>query len=130
MLKIFKSQNGIIELSLIGGAADTFHVRPKGIISLTLLKKYLSFVEYLDTQHTKTFNHVVDTTRVKFANPLNPFFLRRISKLKNLRHYIVIVPSDILRTFVYMTKWINRPDYVFKSIDDAHRFLATHKREK
>ncbi|MEL7006823.1 MAG: hypothetical protein AAFN93_29480, partial [Bacteroidota bacterium] len=98
-------------------------VTPKGIVSLSLLKEYLTFIEHLDKQHTKAFNHIVDTTMVKFANPLNPLFLRRISRLKNLNYYIVIVPSGILRTLVNMTKWINKPDYVFKSIDDAHRFL-------
>lgn len=123
MHKTFTNRIGSIELSLVEGVSDTFQVVPKGIVSLTLLKEYLSFIEHLDQQHTRKFNHIVDTTMVKFANPLNPFFLRKISKLKNLNYYIVIVPSAILRVLVHLTKWINNPDYVFKSTIEAHDFL-------
>lgn len=123
MHKTFTSRTGSIELSLVEGVSDTFQVVPKGVVSLTLLKEYLSFIERLDQQHTRKFNHIVDTSMVKFANPLNPFFLRRISRLKNINHYIVIVPSPILRILVHLTKWIKNPDYVFKSTIDAHAFL-------
>lgn len=122
MYKIFTRRYGKIKVfkSL---ASDTIVVEPEGIIGIGLLREYLTFAEKSDKDHEGKFNHIVDTSLIKFANPINPLLLRRISKLKHLNLYVVIVPSNVLRILVSLTKWINKPDYIFKSLDSAESFL-------
>lgn len=114
MHKSFKDQFGRIDLYLKPGEIDTFWIVASGIICSGLLRKYVMYVKALDLERSHKFNHVVDTSRVIFASPLNPFYLRYIAKLRKLNLYIVIVPSRLLRVMVYLTRWINRPDYVVK----------------
>lgn len=122
MHKIFTRKYGKIEM-FKQLQSKTILVIPKGVIGLSLLKEYLRFIEKLDQEDEEKFNHIVDTSEVKFANPLNPLWLRKISKLKNLNLYIVIVPSNALRFFVKLMRWVNRPDHVFKSLSTAQAFL-------
>ena len=98
------------------GQIDTYLIEAKGIIRLGLLQRYLKYLKKLDRASDGKFNHVVDTSQVRFANPLNPFYLKSISRLEHLNLYIVIVPSGFLRLLVNLTKWINKPDYVIKSM--------------
>lgn len=115
MIASFNNKYGSIEMYCDNGKVDTYKIVAKGIIGPGLLLRYLRYLKTLDDQCSRKFNHIVDTSGVVLAHPLNPFFLRTISRLKHLHLYVVIVPSDFLRFLVHLTRWINKPDYVFKS---------------
>lgn len=103
---------------------NLFYVVPNGCISKRLLQQFLKELKIANEQQIiGTMHHVVDTTKVVFANPLNPFYLQAIKKLPDIGWYIVIVPNPLLRILVYFTKWINNPDFVFKSMDECKAFL-------
>ncbi len=123
IVKTFDDKYGTIQLVLNDEDTHTLLVIPRGFISLSLMRRYVRFVIQLMPKPGNTFNHIVDTSSVTFANPLNPVLLRQISKLKCVNLYIVIVPSRILRFFVRLTKWINKPDYVFKSLREVNDLL-------
>ncbi|MEO9850146.1 MAG: hypothetical protein ABJH72_03435 [Reichenbachiella sp.] len=115
MITHFKNKYGSIEMYCNQEELDTYRIVAKGIISLSLLRRYLVHLKKMDRESSGKFNHIVDTSNVILANPLNPIYLRAISKLEHIHLYIVIVPSAFLRFLVNLTKWINKPDYVFKS---------------
>jgi len=99
-------------------------VIPQGCISKQLLKQFLKELKIIDDQQiNRPMHHIVDTSKIVFANPLNPFYLRAIKKLNNIGWYIVIVPNPLLRIVVYLTKWINNPDFVFSSMDECKVFI-------
>lgn len=103
---------------------NLFHVAPDGCISKGLLQRFLKELKIInDQQTTRAMHHIVDTSKVVFAHPLNPYYLRAIKKLPDIGWYIVIVPNPLLRILVHLTKWINNPDFVFKSMDECHAFL-------
>lgn len=68
-----------------------------GYISLGLLKQDLAFVSDFDQSQTQAWTYLVNTAQVRFAHPLNPFFLNQLKNMTHLKHYIVYIPSSVLR---------------------------------
>lgn len=68
-----------------------------GYISLGLLKQDLAFVSDFDQSQTQAWTYLVNTAQVRFAHPLNPFFLNQLKNMTHLKHYIVYIPSPVLR---------------------------------
>lgn len=120
----FSNSYGRIRVFLITGTRDTFLIKANGIIGPGILKQYLKYIRYKDRARTTRFNHIVDTSDVVMAHPLNPYYLKSISKLEHLNAYAVIVPSYPLRMLVMLFRWINRPHYVFKSMDECAKVLG------
>ncbi len=119
----FKSKKGQIKV-FIAEEENSIQIFPKGYISKQLLQSFLEELKVMDElQINRSKHHIVDTSEVVFANPLNPFYLRVIKKLIKKSWYIVVVPNPILRVFVRLTRWINNPDFVFKSMEDCQIFL-------
>ncbi len=92
-----------------------FLVRAFGYVGPSLLKADLAAAAEFGRAHPGGWTYVVDTTHVRFANPLNPIWLRRIRRLPNLQRYLVIAPNPMVRALIFLGRWIVRPDSVVKS---------------
>lgn len=104
-----------------------YYARPCGMIGVRLLRQYVAELKQLDQLHHRQYHHIVNTTHITVANPFNPFILRQIRKLSHIGWYIVIVPNPMLRLLIYLSRWINQPDFVFKSIDDCLAYFQEVK---
>ena len=91
-----------------------------GYISLGLLKKDLNFVQSFNSGNS--FTYLVNTSKVKFANPLNPFYLAQIKNNKFLKAYLVYIPSPFVRLMNQLYKKINPVDLVLKTEKELTRF--------
>ena len=84
LINRFTSKRGKIELYFIK-ENSSFLAKPSGFIGKNVLFDYLNTIIELDKCHSEKFNYIVDTSRVIFANPLNPIYLRAINRLINIR---------------------------------------------
>lgn len=100
---------------------DLLYAKASGYISLGLVKKDLSFVQSFNT--TRTWTYLVDTSKVKFANPLNPFYLAQIKNISFLKTYAVYMPSAFVRLINQLYKNINRIDLILKTEKELYEFL-------
>lgn len=73
------------------------YAEASGYISPGLLKQDLAFVSDFDQSQTQAWTYLVNTAQVRFAHPLNPFFLNQLKNMTHLKHYIVYIPSPVLR---------------------------------
>ena len=78
-------------------ARTLLYAEASGYISLGLLKQDLTFVSDFDRSQTQPWTYLVNTAQVRFAHPLNPFYLNQLKNNINLKQYIVYIPSQILR---------------------------------
>lgn len=124
LMKTFKNKRG--QINVFRSEKDlSIIVTPQGFISKRLLQQFLQELKVItENQAGLSMNHIIDTSKVVFANPLNLFYMREIKKLKGIGWYMVIVPNPLLRILVFLTKWINKPDKVFKSMEDCQIFLT------
>ena len=123
LINTFHEKRGLINVFL-SQEDNRIFVEPQGFISKALLQKFLKSLSVRDNGETnRHMHHIIDTSKVIFANPLNPFYLRAIKKIDSIGYYIVIVPNPFLRILVHLTKWINNPDVVCKSMEDCRAFL-------
>ncbi len=125
-IRSFKEKRGKIDLYFLE-KNFAFYARPCGVIGLKLLQQYVVELKRIDQLHSEKFHHIVNTTNIRIANPLNPLILRAIRKLNNLGLYIVIVPNPFIRLLVYLSRWINKPDFVFKSLDECTDFFKKRR---
>ncbi len=102
------------------------YAEASGYISLGLLKQDLGFVSDFDQSQTQAWTYLVNTAQVGFAHPLNPFFLNQLKNMIHLKHYIVYIPSPVLR-------FINRSfgklipiDQLLKSEQELYSILHEH----
>src|SRR5262245_16673753 len=95
-----------------------FLVRAHGYVGPSLLRQDLAAAHAFGQKHPGGWDYVVDTTFVRFANPLNPLWLTRIRRLPHLRRYIVIAPSAMVRIMMALASWLVKPDLVVRSSSD------------
>lgn len=108
---------GELELC-VRDSPPTFLVRAVGGIGPALVREGLARAAAFGEAHPKGWDYVADTTRVRIANPLNVFVLRRIRQMPNLVSYIAIAPSPAVQRAIRWTSWIVRPDRVVSSMDE------------
>jgi hypothetical protein len=99
----------------------TFLVRARGAIGPALIRADLARARAFGSAHPDGWDYVVDTSEVRFAHPLNVFWLREIRKLPNLSRYMVVAPSPSVRRAIAWTRWLVRPDRVVESMDELER---------
>lgn len=100
---------------------DLLYAKASGYINLGLVKKDLSFVQSFNTTHPWTY--LVDTSKVKSAHPLNPFYLAQLKNNKSLKTYIVFMPSAFVRLMNQLYKNVNRIDLILKTEKELNKFL-------
>jgi hypothetical protein len=98
-------------------ADNVLWVDAHGYIGPSLLRDDLAFATRFDAMHEGGWTYVVDIRRVRWANPLNIFYLRKITRLPNLRGYIVVSRSRFVRFLLRLGRWLVRNEAVGSSRD-------------
>jgi hypothetical protein len=107
-------------------ARTLLYAEASGYISLGLLKQDLTFVSDFDRSQTQPWTYLVNTAQVRFAHPLNPFYLNQLKNNNHLKQYIVYIPSPVLR-FINRAFWILIPiDQMLKSEQELQTILNQH----
>jgi hypothetical protein len=107
-------------------ARTLLYAEASGYISLGLLKQDLTFVSDFDRSQTQAWTYLVNTAQVRFAHPLNPFYLNQLKNNNHLKQYIVYIPSPVLR-FINRAFWILIPiDQMLKSEQELQTILNQH----
>ena len=107
-------------------ARTLLYAEASGYISLGLLKQDLTFVSDFDRNQTQPWTYLVNTAQVRFAHPLNPFYLNQLKNNNHLKQYIVYIPSPVLR-FINRAFWILIPiDQMLKSEQELQTILNQH----
>ena len=106
---------------------DIFLVRPRGYIGRRLLTEGLRDATAFGLEHPSGWWHVTDTTGVRFVNPLNPVSLRKIQRLPNVRGYVVIAPSRLVRFGMRLMHWLLRQDAVLRTERDARDWISRNQ---
>lgn len=91
--------------------------KPHGYIGPQLLLKDLEFLTSFDKNSTTPWKYIVDTSKTKFVNPINPFLLRKLRGLSHMQEYVVYVPSPFVRFMIRTSGWINKPDRIVKDLN-------------
>lgn len=111
---IFRSYFGHIDV-FTNSERTILYIIPHGYVGPKLVGKDLEFAFEFEKRHQNKWTYIVDTSKVKVANPLNPFYLRKLQKLKLMKEYIVYAPSRFVRMMLKLSGWISRPDRVLKT---------------
>jgi hypothetical protein len=97
----------------------------KGYIGLRLVREDVHAAAAFGKEHPEGWIYVADTSKVRVANPLNLVYLRRIQQLPNVRAYVSVVPSRMLRVVATALRPIFRPDVIVRTREEP---LATTAR--
>ena len=107
-------------------ARTLLYAEASGYISLGLLEQDLTFVSDFDQSQTQPWTYLVNTAQVRFAHPLNPFYLNQLKNNNHLKQYIVYIPSPVLR-FINRAFWTLIPiDQMLKSEQELQTILNQH----
>lgn len=116
------SRLGTVDV-FISSDKRTVYAIPNGYISPSLVIKDLAYLKEFDSASKVKWKYIVDTSRVKVAHPINPFFLRRIKQFSMMSEYVVYAPSSMVRLLLKMSSWISNPDRVLISKDQLENEL-------
>lgn len=125
----------LIKIDSKFGHIDVFHIEaknllyaiPNGYVGPELVKKDLQFLGEFNDNTEDEWQYILDTSKVKIVNPINPFLLRGLSQLSKMKEYVVYAPSPMVRTMIILTSWINKPDRIIKSYDTLQSELNSLK---
>lgn len=106
---------------------DVLLVEGKGYVGLGMVREDLQRAGTFGKEHSNGWTYIADTSKVRLANPLNLIYLRRIPQLPNLRAYITVVPSWVLRAVAGVLSPIFKPDAVVRTREEA---LAAAARDR
>ena len=112
------ARGGAIALCSIVGA-HALLVRPRGYVGPTLLRRELRLAAEFGRRHQDGWSYVVDVEAVRLVNPGNVFALRSIRQLPNLRSYIVVSPSRVVRLAAAAVAPIVKPDAIVPTLAEA-----------
>ncbi len=113
MITKIVSRFGYIEV-FINKEKSIIYAIPNGYVGPSLVKKDLAFLADFDLNSKEDWTYIVDTSKVKVVNPINPFLLKGLKQFSKMKEYVVYAPSPIVRLMLQLTNWINKPDRVIK----------------
>lgn len=113
-LKTLNSRFGHIDV-FANSSKTILYIIPHGYVGPSLVKKDLKYALEFEENYQNEWTYIVDTSKVKIANPLNPFYLRELKKLKLMKEYIVYAPSFFVRIMLNLSSWISQPDRVIST---------------
>lgn len=117
-----KSRFGHIDV-FINKEKTTLYAVPNGYVGPELVKKDLKFLKKFDANCENKWKYIVDISKVKIVNPINPFLLNGLRQFSKMSTYIVYAPSPIVRIMLTLTSWINKPDKIIKQKEQLQREL-------
>lgn len=68
-----------------------------GYVGPSLVRADLALLRELAQSSEEAWDYIFDTTSVRFASPLNVFWIRRFRRLPNMRHYVIVAPASPVR---------------------------------
>lgn len=102
-----------------------FLVRPQGYVGRAMLLRGLREATSFGLDQPGGWWHVTDTSGVRLANPVNPFLLRRIRRLPNIRGYVVVAPSKFVWILMrVLGRRLIGADVVVRSEDEARVWIV------
>jgi len=107
-------------------ARTLLYAEASGYISLGLLKQDLMFVSDFDRSQTQPWTYLVNIAQVRFAHPLNPFYLNQLKNNNHLKQYIVYIPSPVLRLINRAFGTLIPIDQMLKSEQELQTILNQH----
>ena len=69
---------------------------------------------------------MTDASRPVFPDPFNAIRLRRIKRLPNIRGYLLVAPSPVMRPAMRVWGRLIGADNVVESLDAARAWIAAH----
>ena len=102
------------------------YAEASGYISLGLLKQDLAFVYDFDQSQTQPWTYLMNTAQIRFAHPLNPFYLNHLKNNNHLKQYIVYIPSPVLRFINRVFGSLIPIDQMLKSEQELLTILNEH----
>lgn len=102
---------------------DILYAIPHGYVGPSLVKKDLVFMADFDKNSQVQWTYIVDTSKVKVVNPLNPFFLSGLKQFSEMKEYVVYAPSTFVRLAIKSSSWINKPDRIIEDKEELEREL-------
>ncbi len=104
---------------LVAGAGEIagvphLWIAARGYIGPSLLRADLALAAEFGRSHPGGWIYVADIRRVRVVNPLNVLWLRRIRRLPNIRQYVVVTPSRLVRLMLRLSSWLVRVDRVVR----------------
>ena len=112
-LNKIESRFGYIEI-YTNEDRNILYAIPNGYVGPNLVRKDLAFLKIFDTNCEGKWKYIVDTSKAKIVNPINPFLLKGLKQFPNMSEYIVYAPNSFVRTMLKLTSWINQPHKIIK----------------
>ena len=107
-------------------ARTLLYAEASGYISLGILKQDLTFVSDFDRSQTQPWTYLVNIAQVRFAHPLNLFYLNQLKNNNHLKQYIVYIPSPVLRLINRAFGTLIPIDQMLKSEQELQTILNQH----
>jgi len=95
-------------------AKNILYAIPNGYVGPELVKKDLKFFAEFDKNCKDEWTYIVNTSKAKIVNPINPFLLNNLKQFSKMKEYVVYAPSPMVRLMLKLSSWINRPDRIIK----------------
>ena len=87
---------------------------PNGYVGPTLVKKDLKFLAQFNKECQGEWKYIVDISKAKIVNPINPFLLNNLKDFSKMKEYVVYAPSPLVRSLLKLSSWLNKPDRIIK----------------
>jgi len=116
-LKKIDSRFGYIEI-FTNEENNILYAIPNGYVGIELVKKDLEFLKNFDANRTEKWTYIVNVSKVKIINPLNPFLLTELKNLSKMNEYIVYAPALFVRFMLRLTSWLNKPNRILKDYEN------------
>jgi hypothetical protein len=98
-------------------------VHARGYVGPTLIRQDLDHAAAFGRSHPEGWWYVVDPTDV-VPNPINVVYLKAISRLPNVRGYLVVARRRPMRTVARVLARLGGPDRIFASEAEALAHVA------
>ena len=112
------TRRGRMDISVVDGPPPVLRVVARGYVGPALIRQDLEHAAAFGRDHPEGWVYLVDPTDV-VPNPVNIVYLKAISRLPNVRGYLVVARRRPMRIMGRLLSRFGGPDRVFASEADA-----------
>jgi hypothetical protein len=112
-----------MDIAASDGPPWVLRVVARGYVGPALIRQDLDHAAAFGRSHPDGWWYVVDPTDV-LPNPVNIVYLKAISRLPNVRGYLVVARRRPMRLVARLLSRLGGPDRVFASEAEAMAFVA------
>lgn len=117
-VKLIKGKLGSIRIFTINH--HTLIAKPSGYISPRMIREDFEFVKHYKIVD---FQYFVDLTNFVVPNPLNIYYLSKLTSIQNLKQYIIATNDPLLKIVLKVLK----PKLKFSKVISLHDFELLKK---